>query len=44
MLAESYGREVQIVAAEALESMGLSPADGWRLNVETRVAFRQVPE
>ncbi len=44
LLAADHNRAVDTVARQALDVMGLSLADGWKVNVGEGVAMREVPE
>ena len=36
----NYERDVNQAAGEALEAMGLKPADGWRIDLDTLMAVK----
>ena len=36
--------QVNAVAKDILDAMALDPADGWRINMDTGIATREVPD
>jgi len=44
LMKAEHARDENIVAGQALDAMGLSPNDGWRVDLANGLAFREVAE
>lgn len=43
LMTAEHTREANIVASETLHAMGLSPNDGWKVDIANGLAFREAP-
>ena len=44
LMKAEHARDENLVAGQALDAMGLSPNDGWRVDLANGLAFREVQD